>query len=113
VVVAAIDEQNPPASFPAFLPGVVSVGDERLSDRSHSAYKAPGLDVLTTQPEGKWDLVSGSSYAAAHVSGLVALLRQLTGNHASADALLGPHGTLDACAAIARVSRLDRVACAR
>jgi subtilisin family serine protease len=68
---------------------------------------------LTTQPEGKWDLVSGSSYAAAHVSGLVALLRQLTGNHSSPDALLGPHGTLDACAAIARVSRLDRVACAR
>jgi len=113
LVVAAVDEQNPAASFPAFLPGVVSVGDERLSDRLLTAYKAPGRDVLTTQPEGKWDLVSGSSYAAAHVSGLLALLRQLSGGRTSAEALLGPHGTLDACAAMSRVSRLDRVSCAR
>ena len=113
VVVAAIDEQNPGASFPAFLPGVVSVGDERLSDRLQTAYKAPGQDVLTTQPEGKWDLVSGSSYAAAHVSGLMALLRQLSGTRTRPDALLGPHGTLDACAAVSRVSHLDRISCAR
>lgn len=113
VVVAAIDEARPGASFPAFLPGVVSVGDERLSDRLHTAYIAPGQGVLTTQPEGKWDLVSGSSYAAAHVSGLVALLRQLSGNRRSAEALLGPHGILDACAAVSRVSTLDRVACGR
>jgi len=112
VVVAAIDQQDPAASFPAFLPGVVSVGDERLSDRLHTAYKAPGQDVLTTQPEGKWDLVSGSSYAAAHVSGLLALLRQLSGSR-TPEALLGPHGMLDACAAVSRVSHLDRIACAR
>ncbi|MFC3175505.1 S8 family serine peptidase [Novosphingobium bradum] len=112
-VVAAVDQKDPAASFPAFLPGVVAVGDERLSDRLQSAYKAPGLDVLTTQPEGKWDLVSGSSYAAAHVSGLVALLRQLSGRRTAPETLLGPHGTLDACAALARVSHLDRRACLR
>jgi subtilisin family serine protease len=78
-----------------------------------TAYKAPGQDVLTTQPEGKWDLVSGSSYAAAHVSGLMALLRQLSGTRTRPDALLGPHGTLDACAAVSRVSHLDRISCAR
>ena len=111
-VVAAIDERRPATSFPAFLPGVVSVGDERLSERLQAAYIAPGREVLTTQPEGKWDLVSGSSYAAAHVSGLIALLRQLSGGHPSAEALLGPRGTpLDACAAVARASRLGWSAC--
>ena len=113
-VVAAIDEQHPATSFPAFLPGVVSVGDERLSDRLQAAYIAPGRDVLTTQPEGKWDLVSGSSYAAAHVSGLIALLRQASGGRPSTETLLGPRGTpLDACAAMARVSHLGRSDCMR
>lgn len=108
IVVAAIDPANPPASFPASLPGVIPVADERLSGKLGSAYIAPGLDVPTTEPEGKWDLVSGSSFAAAHVSGLFALLRQLSGRHLSPEALLGPRGTIDACAAMARVSRLDR-----
>jgi len=111
VVVAAIDEAHPAASFPASLPGVIAVGDERLSDRSGSAYIAPGLDVPTTEPEGRWNIVSGSSYAAAHVSGLVALLRQLSGKHSSAEALLGPHGTINACGAMSRISRLDRASC--
>lgn len=108
IVVAAIDPANPPASFPAYLPGVIPVADERLSGKVGNAYIAPGLDVPTTEPEGKWDLVSGSSFAAAHVSGLFALLRQLSGRHLSPEVLLGPHGIIDACAAMARVSRLDR-----
>ena len=111
VVVAAIDEGKAGVSFPAMLPGVIAVGDERLSDRSANAYIAPGLDVPTTEPEGKWNIVSGSSYAAAHVSGLVALLRQASGKHKTADALLGPHGSIDACAAMARVSRLEQNTC--
>ena len=35
---------------------------------------APGSDILTTQPGGGYDFTSGSSMAAAHVSGIVALL---------------------------------------
>lgn len=113
-VVAAIDESHPAASFPALVQGVVPVGDERLSARGAGVYIAPGLDVPTTEPEGKWSLVSGSSYAAAHVSGLAALVRQLSGNrtrHLTAGQLLGPQGRIDACAAIARVSSLDAGAC--
>lgn len=113
IVVAAIDPVRPAASFPAFLPGVVSVGDERLSGLGGTAYIAPGQDVPTTEPEGKWDLVSGSSYAAAHVSGLFALLRQLSARNSAPEALLGPHGTIDACAALARVSGTVRADCAR
>ena len=35
---------------------------------------APGSDILTTQPGGGYDFTSGSSMAAAHVSGITALL---------------------------------------
>lgn len=113
-VVAAIDESHPATSFPALVQGVVPVADERLSARGPGVYIAPGLDVPTTEPEGKWSLVSGSSYAAAHVTGLAALVRQLSGSrgkHASTNQLLGPQGRIDACAAIARYSQLDAGAC--
>jgi subtilisin family serine protease len=39
---------------------------------------APGNDILTTQPGGGYDFTSGSSMAAAHVSGIVALLLALS-----------------------------------
>jgi len=113
-VVAAVDETRAGTSFPASVAGVLPVGDERLSANRTSVYIAPGLDIPTTEPEGKWSLVNGSSFAAAHVSGLAALLRQLSGNHGSGLATvsaLGPRGTIDACAAIARVSKLDAGAC--
>ena len=43
---------------------------------SAHVYTAPGHDVPTTQPGGRWFLVNGSSFSAAHVSGLAALVRQ-------------------------------------
>lgn len=113
-VVAAVDEARPSASFPAFVPGVIPVADERLSARGYDVYIAPGRDVPTTEPEGKWNIVSGSSFAAAHVSGLAALLRQLAGRggaHPLVSSWLGPSGTIDACAAVARLSRLDSASC--
>jgi subtilisin family serine protease len=38
---------------------------------------APGRDILTLAPGGHYDFGSGSSLAAAHVSGLVALMLAL------------------------------------
>ncbi|MEO0030872.1 MAG: hypothetical protein RIS94_630 [Pseudomonadota bacterium] len=112
-VVAAIDPARPQASFPAMLPGVIPVTDDRLSSREAAVYIAPGRDVPTTEPEGKWDLVNGSSFAAAHVSGLAALVRQVSRGRAGSVALaLGPRGMVDACATLARVSTLDARACA-
>lgn len=103
-VVAAIDQKRPAASFPALIEGVVPVADQRLSASAGAVYIAPGVDVPTTEPEGKWSLVSGSSYAAAQVSGLTALLRQVSGKRQAASSLLGPHGQINACAALARQS---------
>ena len=112
-IVAAVDAKNPRASFPAFVKGVVPVAAARLSAGEPSVYIAPGEDVPTTEPDGKWSVVSGSSFAAAHVSGLAALLRQLAGSgkSASAASLLGPRGVVDACALVGRSSRLDVPAC--
>jgi subtilisin family serine protease len=104
-VVAAVDEARAGTSFPASVNGVIPVGDERLQGSRPGVYIAPGRDVPTTEPEGKWGLVSGSSYAAAHVSGLAALLRQASGRggREPVAALLGPGGEINACAAMARV----------
>jgi subtilisin family serine protease len=55
------------------------------------ALRAPGRDILTLVPEGHYDFATGSSLAAANVSGIVALMRarrpQMTA--ADAKALLG------------------------
>jgi subtilisin family serine protease len=113
-VVAAVDQAHPDASFPSSIDGVLPVADERLSARAGSVYIAPGLDIPTTEPEGTWSLVNGSSYAAAHVSGLAALLRQASGHQGlgrSARSAMGSHGLIDACAALARVSALDAEVC--
>ncbi len=57
----------------------MAVADESLPGSAPGVYIAPGHDIPTTQLGGKWYLVNGSSYAAAHVSGLVALLRERAG----------------------------------
>ncbi len=73
--VAAFDPRKPGGGFPASVPGVIPVAEESLPSLPARVYRAPGRDVPTTQPGGRWYLVNGSSFAAAHISGLLALLR--------------------------------------
>jgi subtilisin family serine protease len=106
-VVAAFDPLLPGGGFPASHKGVVRVQDESLASVQPGVYSAPGRDVPTTQPGGRWSLVDGSSYAAAHVSGLAALLRE----RVSAGAPLTlvstrpGGGAIDACASLLRDAR--------
>src|SRR4029079_15204987 len=72
-VVAAFDPKLPGGGFPASLPGVIGVSDTPVAGTRNDVYAAPGRDIPTTQPGGRWFLVNGSSFAAAHVSGLLAL----------------------------------------
>jgi hypothetical protein len=67
-------------------------------------YGAPGRDVPTTQPGGRWYLVNGSSYAVAHVSGLIALVRQSDGRGARVALTRLSGGAIDACATLAGTS---------
>jgi subtilisin family serine protease len=73
ILVAATDAGDAP-SFPASHPGVVSVA--AAGSTASAQFSAPGSDVLTTLPGNRWGLVSGASYAAAEVTGLVALVLQ-------------------------------------
>ncbi len=82
IVAASLEKQAEPG-FPAELPFVlasISAGPDRqivnptwLTMHTDTVV-APGMDILTTVPSGGYDFLSGSSLAAAHVSGIVALL---------------------------------------
>jgi hypothetical protein len=103
-VVGAYDPSLAKGGFPASHIGVVPVMDESLGDAPDGVFTAPGRDVPTTQPGGRWFLVSGSSFAAAHVSGLFALLHEHAAWARTASALVtgAPRGAIDACATLVR-----------
>ncbi|MDR7416104.1 MAG: S8 family serine peptidase [Armatimonadota bacterium] len=71
--------------YPAAVPGVVAVGATDRRDRldptsttgSFLSVVAPGVDILTAFPAGRYLFVSGTSFAAAHVSGAAALLLEI------------------------------------
>lgn len=101
-VVAALPEAGATADFPASHHGVLAVG--MRPPLPAGAVLAPGLDVPSSVPPGQWQLVSGSSFAAAHVSGLLALLHEVgAGTDPFAAALvLGPARQVDGCASLRR-----------
>jgi len=104
-VVAAFDPDRPGGGFPASVPGVISVAEESLRSLPARVYRAPGRDVPTTQPGGKWYFVNGSSFAAAHVTGLVALLREARSTASPATAIeRSATGAIDACGTLVTVT---------
>jgi subtilisin family serine protease len=105
VVVTAFDQKRSSGGFPASMPGVIAVSDIALAPSLGRAYTAPGRDIPTTETGGRWFLVNGSSYAAAHVSGLVALIRER--RRSAAPILISERrggGAIDACASLLRVA---------
>jgi len=59
------------------VPGVIVVSSSGSAVDPPGVLNAPGNDILTTQPDGGYDFSSGSSMAAAQVSGIAALLVSL------------------------------------
>ena len=57
------------AGFPGAVPGVIAAGS------GEGSVPAPAHEVISAAPGGGYDFYSGSSVAAAHVSGVVALIR--------------------------------------
>jgi subtilisin family serine protease len=78
IVVVAMPPDGRIAGFPAGTPGVIVVRSALSPGGMPGAVDAPGTDILTTQPDGRYDFASGSSLAAAHVSGIAALLLSLS-----------------------------------
>jgi hypothetical protein len=88
IVVAAVPEApGRDEGFPANLSGVIAVasaGGPTVAGFPE-ALRAPGHNVLTLRPEGRYDFESGSSMAAANVTGIAALLRSLRHDVTAAD----------------------------
>lgn len=74
VFVAALPESGSAAGFPSGVPGVVVVDAVGRRQDASDVLLAPGTDVLTLVPHDRYDFMSGSSIAAANVSGSIALL---------------------------------------
>jgi subtilisin family serine protease len=76
-VVGAADPKLGNGGFPASHRGVLAVAGDDGHDVAGDILVAPGRDIPTTMAGQKWGFVTGSSFAAAHVTGLVALLREI------------------------------------
>ena len=86
VLVAASGNFGPKSGpqYPAADPNVIAVSATDANDRMfkaasvgpHIAVTAPGVDILVPAPNADYQVVSGTSFAAAHVSGIVALILQ-------------------------------------
>lgn len=123
-VVSAADPGSFDGGFPASHSGVLAIASDGAHDIGGNILRGPGRDIPTTVLDGKWSFVTGSSFAAAHVTGLVALLRELAPDLQPPQirALLAPEATsgvagdrravVDACAAVGRTTRTCACACA-
>jgi len=110
-VVAAFDPAVPDGGFPASQPGVIAVANTNSSGIPQQVFLAPGRDIPTTAAGGGWTLVDGTSYAAAHVSGLLALMNER--QPAGANALVRARGgSLDACASLTAATHMCSCDCA-
>jgi subtilisin family serine protease len=84
VLIAAAGNAGPKARplYPAGYPEVIAVtatdADDKVFEQAnrgtHIAVAAPGVAILAAAPEESYRMQSGTSFAAAQVSGVVALL---------------------------------------
>jgi subtilisin family serine protease len=84
LLVAAAGNAGPksPPLFPAANPNVIAVSGTDAQDRlftasnrgAHIALAAPGTDIFLPAPDQKYQMTSGTSFSAAYVSGIAALL---------------------------------------
>jgi hypothetical protein len=111
IYVGALPHGTP--GFPCNMASVICVGSAGHPDPTSQLF-APGAEVLTLLPDGRYDFLSGSSFAAASVSASIALLHskdpRLTGDAArrllssTASASAVDHApSINACAALAKL----------
>jgi subtilase family protein len=84
ILIAAVGNAGPnsPALYPAADPHVIGVtatdADDKLMPQANRgpqvALAAPGVEILAAAPDGAYQVTSGTSVAAAHATGVAALL---------------------------------------
>ncbi len=133
IVVAAAAQDAEAPGFPASLNSVTPViasnakTEVRVPTWANGRLllAAPGIEILTTAPRESYDFLSGSSLAAAHVTGVIALLLEQRPRLTQSDIwslltttarpVAGPAGDVsaiglvDACAALSQL--LGKVYC--
>jgi subtilisin family serine protease len=121
VFVGAIDAEG---GFPTAIPGVIgAAGIENVVPPG--ALAAPARHVLTLRPSAQYDFESGSSVAAAEITGVIALLMSASPVRLTSDAILSllkpaptavstaaaDSGSVNAAAALARLDLARRGTC--
>jgi Subtilase family len=111
IIVGAMPRDGVRRGFPVEIDGVVVADMAEAGRSTPGVVRVPGRDVLSLAPDGHYDYYSGSSLAAAEVSGLIALMkserRRLTSreavtllNGSAVGSAVGPN----ACAALATLT---------
>jgi subtilisin family serine protease len=105
-------------AFPGGIADVLRVSSSESSTPDSSALRAPGSEVLTLAPGGRFDFVSGDSIATAAITGVAALLKSEQRTLTAADlqrlmsratlvrtAARGATNVVDACQALVQIAR--------
>jgi hypothetical protein len=117
IVVVGPAARAPGTAFPGDVPQVLKVSSAESTVADATTLRAPGNEVLTLAPGGRFDFVSGDSIATAAITGVAALLKserhgltttdlqQLMSRSTSARATAGGAATVvDACQAVAQLA---------
>jgi len=114
VVGAMPTEGSAEQAFPTAVPGIIRVGVAGPASDG-STVVAPGTEVFTTLPHERYGYISGSSIAAAHITGVIALLLEIAPQLNAADitALMSDGAAVDgsvthtvnACSVLARAGQ--------
>jgi hypothetical protein len=108
---AAPPETAKPEDVLLQFEGVIEVAGDGILGGPGTPLRAPGREILTLLPGGRYDFASGTSLATAHVTGIVALLlaknSKLTGTavyqllrDTSVHVDAGNDDSVDACGAV-------------
>jgi subtilisin family serine protease len=78
---------EPAEAFPTGVPGVIAAQGLQRSFRP-DAFSVPANHILTLRPDGQYDFESGTSVAAAELTGLIALLLSSSESRLSTGAIV-------------------------
>jgi subtilisin family serine protease len=78
---------EPADAFPVDIPGVIAAQGLQRSLRT-DAFSIPATHILTLRPDGQYDFESGTSVAAAELTGVIALLLSSTDNRLTTSSIV-------------------------